>query len=113
AYFFAPEMTGIFVQTTDAGRDKLYRFSLPRPGAPAPATGTPQLLVGDHNSTAFALSRDGRVLVWVRDAADHPAEVWIGDVTATAPVPSRALTHENDGLVGQVAVNPAEDFWFT
>ena len=39
AYFFAPEMTGIFVQTTDAGRDKLFATS--DPGVPPFLPGLP------------------------------------------------------------------------
>jgi dipeptidyl aminopeptidase/acylaminoacyl peptidase len=119
AFFFAPDMASIFVQATDAGRDKLYRFALSRGGAPS--AGPAQLLVGDpadaprsgHNNASFAFSRDGRTLVWLRDATERPAEVWLGDVTAVAPITARALTHENDALVAQLAVNPAEDFWFT
>jgi len=112
AYFFAPDMTAIYVQTTDAGRDKLYRLPLSR-GASAAVAGAPQLLIGDHNNAAFALSHDGRSLVWVRDAADHPAEVWAGDITATAPVAAHAVTHENDAVIAPLALNPVEEFWFT
>jgi dipeptidyl aminopeptidase/acylaminoacyl peptidase len=119
AYFFAPDMSAIFVQTTDAARDKLYRFMLTRAGDATP--GAPQLVIGDpadsprtsHNNVAFALSRDGRTLVWMRDATERPAEVWLADVTAAVPLVARALTHENDALVAQLALNPAEDFWFT
>ena len=119
AFFFAPDMGSIFVQTTDAGRDKLYRFTLTRTGA---ASGAPQVVVGDptnstqssaHNNAAFALSSDGRTVAWLRDATDRPAEVWAADVAATAPLTARAVTHENDALVAQLALNPAEDFWFT
>jgi len=119
AYFFAPDMGAVFVATTDAARDKLYRFTLTRAGDASP--GSPQLVVGDpaatprasHNNVAFALSRDGRTLVWLRDATERPAEVWLADVTAAAPFVERVLTHENDALVAQLALNPAEDFWFT
>jgi dipeptidyl aminopeptidase/acylaminoacyl peptidase len=112
AYFWSPDMHAIYVQTTDAGRDKLYRVNVERAGASLKAS-APQLLVGEHNNMAFALARDGHTLVWTRDATQFPAEVYTGDVTAIAPVRSHALTHENDALVAQLALNPAEDFWFT
>jgi dipeptidyl aminopeptidase/acylaminoacyl peptidase len=52
--------------------------------------------------------------VWLRDAADHPAEVYVGTpATNAGAVAAHQLTHENDALVAQLAVNPAEDFWFT
>jgi dipeptidyl aminopeptidase/acylaminoacyl peptidase len=113
AYLWSPDMSGILVQTTDAGRDKLYRAMFVRGGNGLRVAGTPQLLIGDHNNTAFAISRDGHALVWLRDATQFPAEVYAGDVTATGTANVRALTHENDALVASLAVNPAEDFWFT
>src|SRR5438105_620518 len=109
AYFFAPDGGAIYIQTTDAARDKLYRAALS--GAPLKAS-APTLVVGDHNNMAFALSHDGRTLVWTRDATEHPAEIWTAPVAPAAPFAARALTHENDGLVAQLAINPAEDFWF-
>lgn len=113
AYFWAPDMSAIYVQTTDAGREKLYRVGLSGSSSTTLNGGAPKLLVGDHNNAAFALSRDGRTLVWTRDATEFPAEVYAADVTATAPPAAHAVTHENDPLVAQLSLNPAEDFWFT
>jgi len=113
AYFWAPDMSAIYVQTTDAGREKLYRVSLTSDASGLAASGAPKLLVGDHNNAAFALSHDGRTLVWLRDAAEFPAEVYAADVSAGAPATAHAVTHENDALVSRLALNPAEDFWFT
>jgi dipeptidyl aminopeptidase/acylaminoacyl peptidase len=109
AYFWSPDSKIVYVQTTDAGRDKLYRVDVSGTGEAS----APQLVVGEHNNTAFALSRDGRTIAWVRNATQFPAEVYVADVASTAPLSARALTHENDALVAQLAVNPAEDFWFT
>jgi dipeptidyl aminopeptidase/acylaminoacyl peptidase len=109
AYFWSPDSKIVYVQTTDAGRDKLYRVDVSGTGE----AGAPQLIVGEHNNTAFALSRDGHTIAWVRDATQFPAEVYVADVASSAPLLARALTHENDALVAQLAVNPAEDFWFT
>ena len=112
AYVWSPDMSGILVQTTDAGRDKLFRATFARGGALRVA-GAPQVVVGDHNNTGFSLSRDGHSLVWLRDATEFPAEVYTADLTATGATNVRALSHENDALVSSLAVNPAEDFWFT
>jgi dipeptidyl aminopeptidase/acylaminoacyl peptidase len=105
AYFWSPDSKSIYVQTTDAGRDKLYRADV--------ATAAPQLVVGDHNNSAFALSHDGHTIAWTRNATQFPAEVYVAEVTAGGPFAARALTHENDALVSQLSLNPAEDFWFT
>jgi dipeptidyl aminopeptidase/acylaminoacyl peptidase len=113
AYFWTPDSKAILVQTTDAGRDKLYRTSLERTATGALSASTPQLVVGDHNNTTFTLSRDGRTLAWVRDATEFPAEVYAAELGPNAPAPGHAVTHENDKVVSQLALNGAEDFWFT
>lgn len=115
AYFWAPDASAVYVQTTDAGRDKLYRVKLSPPGsATGPrAVAAPQLLVGEHNNTAFALAGDGRTLVWARDAAQFPTEVYAGEIAPQGALSAHPVSHENDALVAQLALNPVEDYWFT
>jgi dipeptidyl aminopeptidase/acylaminoacyl peptidase len=98
----------IVVGSADHGRDKLFRVTLDVAGN----AGAPAVLTGEHNNTAPSLSRDGRTVAWVRDATERPAEVWLGTLTARGLENAHALTHENDALVAQLALNPAEDFWF-
>ncbi|PYP67186.1 MAG: S9 family peptidase [Gemmatimonadetes bacterium] len=114
AYFFAPDMSALYVNTTDAGREKLYRFALEQgtAGAGLVKPRGPAIVVGDHNNAAFTLSADGRTLAWVRDAADQPAEVYSAAVTPNGQADTHQVTHENDTLVARLAVNPVEDFWF-
>ena len=114
AYFFAPDMSALYVNTTDAGREKLYRFALEQgtAGAGLVKPRGPAIVVGDHNNAAFTLSADGRTLAWVRDAADQPAEVYSAAVTPNGQADTHQVTHENDSLVARLAVNPVEDFWF-
>ena len=114
AYFFAPDMSALYVNTTDAGREKLYRFALEQgtAGAGLVKPRGPTIVVGDHNNAAFTLSADGRTLAWVRDAADQPAEVYSAAVTPNGQADTHQVTHENDSLVARLAVNPVEDFWF-
>ena len=115
AFFWAPDMRAIYIATTDAGRDKLYRFpfEVGTAGSSLLKPTAPQLVVGEHNNTAFAMSRDGRRIVWTRDATEFPAEVYAGDLNASGATTARAVTHENDALVSRLALNGAEDFWFT
>ncbi|GLC24142.1 S9 family peptidase [Roseisolibacter agri] len=107
AYVFAPDMSAAWVTTGDRGRDKLFRVAL-RDGR---AAGAPQLVIGDHNNVAFSFSRDRGTVAWLRDAANRPAEVYVAS-TAGAKVEPRQLTQYNVGLVSQLALAPAEDFWF-
>jgi len=105
-------MSAIYVQTTDAGRDKLYRFAFERgtAGSSLLKPTAPKLVVGDHNNTAFTFSKDGSTIAFTRDATEFPAEVY---AATTSSGTAHAVTHENDALVSQLSVNPAEDFWFT
>jgi dipeptidyl aminopeptidase/acylaminoacyl peptidase len=114
AYFFAPDMSALYVSTTDAGREKLFRFALEQgtAGAGLVKPRGPAVLVGEHNNAAFTLSADGHTLTWVRDAADQPAEVFAATVEPNGRADARQVTHENDALVERLAVNPVEDFWF-
>jgi dipeptidyl aminopeptidase/acylaminoacyl peptidase len=107
AYFFAPDMSAAYVATGDRGRDKLFRVAL----RDARAAGAPQAIVEGGNNVAFSLARDGRALAWLRDATDRPAEVFVGTVEG-GRVAARQLTHTNDAALSELALSPAEDFWF-
>ena len=58
------------------------------------------------------MASDGRTIVWLRDAADRPAEVYAAVLPARGAAQARQLTHLNDALVGRLALNPVEDMWF-
>jgi dipeptidyl aminopeptidase/acylaminoacyl peptidase len=107
AYFFAPDMQTVYVAAQDRGRDKLYRVAL---GAGAAAS--PQPLIADKNNVAFSWSRDGRTVVWQRDAADRPTEVYVARVAGKAWSAPRQVTHETDSRVAQLALRPLEEFWY-
>lgn len=109
SYAFSSSGDAIYIQTTDASREKFYRLA--RTGAGWSTM--PQLVVGTMNNTSPSISRDGKTIVWVRDAVDHPAEVYaatLGSAAAAAGV--RQLSQENDALIAQLKLMPAEDFWF-
>jgi len=97
------------VAAQDRGRDKLYRVSL---GAGAAAAASPQPLIADKNNVAFSWSRDGRTVVWQRDAADRPTEVYVARLTGKAWSAPRQVTHETDSRVAQLALRPLEEFWY-
>jgi dipeptidyl aminopeptidase/acylaminoacyl peptidase len=113
AYMWSPDMSAIYIQTTELGRDKIFRIPIERGHGNSIRATAPKLFVGGRNNLAFSLSRDGRTAVWLRDAADAPAEVYAADVTAMTPATPRVVTHENDRLISQLALNPVEEFTFT
>jgi dipeptidyl aminopeptidase/acylaminoacyl peptidase len=107
-YQFAPDGRAVYVQTTDAGRDKVYRFAIDARGG----AGRPDLVVSGSNNTALSMASDGRTIAWLRDAADRPAEVYTAVLPPRGAAQARQLTHLNDALVARLAVNPVEDMWF-
>ena len=108
-YTFAPDGKAVYVSTTDAGRDKLYRVTL---GADGVATGAPALVTGESNNLGFSFSRDAKAVVWMRDATNRPPEVYAASLDGARATDTHQATHVNDSLVAQLALNPAEDFWF-
>lgn len=109
SYVFAPDGRAVYVTTIDQGRDKLYHASL---GATGVATSAPSLVIGEGNNAAFSFSRDRRTIAWVRDATERPAEVFVATLDAARARDVRQLTHLNDALVAELALHPAEEFWF-
>ncbi|HEY0529415.1 MAG TPA: S9 family peptidase [Gemmatimonadaceae bacterium] len=107
SYAFSPSGDAIYLTTVDASRTKFYRIS--RRGA---GWSQPQLLTSGANNFALSVSRDGRTIAWLQDAAERPAEVMVASVGAAGLTAPRRLTHENDPLLARLKLNPAEDFWF-
>jgi dipeptidyl aminopeptidase/acylaminoacyl peptidase len=104
SYLFTPDGQSLVVGTVDRGRTKLY-------GVPVTG-GTPTLLVSDHNNTDATLAHNGTTLVWLRDAADRPGEVYAGSLEAHGVIEERQVSHVNDALVARLKLYPVEDFWF-
>ena len=98
----------IYISAADASRNKLFRLTHGKSGWSA----TPQLVVGTMNNTSATLSRDGHSIAWIRDATDHPAEVYVAALSSKGAAGVRQLSHENDALISHLALNVAEDFWF-
>jgi dipeptidyl aminopeptidase/acylaminoacyl peptidase len=112
-YFFSPDSRTVYIGTGDQGRDKLFRLQLDAAGR---ALATPTVFISGNNNTSFSRSADGRTLVWMQDAIHRPGEVFVRIETGTGRnVQTRVVqvTHENDAHLTQLALNPAEDFWFS
>jgi hypothetical protein len=71
SYFFSSSGDAIYIVTTDASREKIYRLT-----RNAGWGTTPQLIVGTMNNASPVLSSDGNTMVWLRDAVDHPVSLY-------------------------------------
>lgn len=109
-YAFSADSRTIFIGTGDHGRDKYFRVPIEANGMAA--TQRPEVIIATNNNTSLDVGRDRRTFVWVRDAAHYPPEVMIAVTGEDGRLTERRLTHENDALLAQLDLRPAEDFWF-
>lgn len=114
-FMFTPDNRALLVEAQDEGRTAIWRLAITEDGQ---LDGNPERLVRTNNSTqstlAYQLGADGALtLVWVRDAMHRPPEVWTGRYAAAGVRGQRALTRENDGLLAQLDLPPAQDVAFT
>jgi dipeptidyl aminopeptidase/acylaminoacyl peptidase len=108
AYTFSPSGDAIYITTVDASRTKFYRLARSGSGWPS----GPQLLTSGGNNAGLSVSGDGKTVVWLQDATERPAEVFVAAVGAGGFSGVRRLTHENDPLLAQLKLNPIQDYWF-
>jgi dipeptidyl aminopeptidase/acylaminoacyl peptidase len=108
SYAFSPTGDAIYLTTVDASRTKFYRILRGASGW----SGNPQLLTNGGNNFSPSISATGKSIAWLQDATERPAEVYVGALNGRGLTDVRRLTHENDPLLAQLKLNPAEDFWF-
>jgi dipeptidyl aminopeptidase/acylaminoacyl peptidase len=114
-YTFTPLSRALLVEAQDEGRTALWQLAIGEDGL---LEGNPERLMRTHNSTqhslGYQLGTDGALtLAWVRDAMHRPPEVWTGRYVSGAVRTPRALTRENDALLGAFELSPAQDVEFT
>ncbi len=73
------------------------------------ATLTITELIKDHTNSSLTVSADGRQLFFKRQSITNPDDIFCLDVNTKQ---IRQITRVNQPLLEQLAMNPAEDFWF-
>jgi dipeptidyl aminopeptidase/acylaminoacyl peptidase len=69
-----------------------------------------QVTSGERQLRGFTVSKDGRTLAYTASDVTHGTELYVAPLARGA---ERRLTAFNDSLFKQVAVIPADTFWFT
>jgi dipeptidyl aminopeptidase/acylaminoacyl peptidase len=72
-----------------------------------------QVTQGERQLRGFTLSRDGRTMAYTASDVTHPTELYAVPLAASGAGAERRLTSFNDSLLGQVALTPADTFWYT
>lgn len=67
-----------------------------------------KLASGGHHGT-LRISNDGKTLVYTRENANQPDEVYATDLGSGAV---RRLSRVNDALLAELEMNPIEEFWY-
>ncbi len=114
-FYFTPDNRSLIVETQDEGRSAIWRLSLNMDGT---LDGSPDRLVRTNNSSqsslAYQQGNDGAfTLVWIREAMHRPPDVWTGRLSSAGVRNPRQLTRENEGLLAQLDLRPAQDIEFT
>jgi dipeptidyl aminopeptidase/acylaminoacyl peptidase len=100
---WSPDSKFIYFTSEDKGEIPIYRLEAGKAGLPR------ELARGANDE--LALTPDGKTLVFTRMSAHAPNEVYKADVADSLnPV---QVTHLNDAVLSQVAMQPVESFWFT
>jgi dipeptidyl aminopeptidase/acylaminoacyl peptidase len=107
-YAFGPRGRTLWVGTIDFGREKLFRSALGEGGA----WSMPEPVIAAQNNVAFSFSDDGQTVAWVRDAANHPGQVWAASLDGHGASDLRAVTHENDALLATLKLYGLAEFRF-
>ena len=95
SYAWCPDSRCLYAVVEERGRDNIYRIEIPSFRRTRTVTG--------GVNTGVQVAGDGRTLVYLHQSNTQPSEVWSS---------GRALTHQTDSAVGQLDLNPLEEFGF-
>jgi dipeptidyl aminopeptidase/acylaminoacyl peptidase len=114
SYAWTPDSNSIYLTSEHHGGAPVYQLDLHR-AMSAPAKGTAagskaiQEVAGGVNDEV-SITPDGKTLVFTQLSARAPAEVYKLAVGSKQAV---QLSHMNDAVLANIAMQPVESFWFS
>ena len=101
AIAWAPDSKAIYFHAEDKAQEPVYTI---------PATGgTPRAILKDGYYPEYALSDDGKTLVFSRSSQTAPAELFASAADGSA---ARQLTRHNEKKLAALDLSAAEHFWY-
>ncbi len=104
--FWAPDGRTLYFAAETRGN--VHLFAVPTAGG-----AVRQVTAGERQLGGFALSRDGRTLVYTASDVTLPPELYVAPLATGGARKDRRLTSFNDSLVAELVTIPADTFWFT
>jgi dipeptidyl aminopeptidase/acylaminoacyl peptidase len=101
AFSWAPSARFILFSAQDRGRVSLFKVSVP--------SGVVTKLVAAGTNSDPLLSRDGTQLVFLRQTASRPTELFVADSSGSN---ARQLSHVNDAALAGIQMGALEEFEF-
>jgi dipeptidyl aminopeptidase/acylaminoacyl peptidase len=98
---WSPDSKSVFFDAAEKGRTAVFRLTL--------ASRKIEKVLEGHTVSSLSVSPDGRSLVFLKQSANRPNDVWSLDLASKRLA---WLTDVNGALLAGLAMNPVEDFWF-
>lgn len=102
SYEWTPDSKSLYFNAQDQGREPIYRVD-------AAAGSQPRMIVKDVYASEFAVSGDGKSLVYAASTIAVPAELFS---VAADGAGTKQITRHNSELLAKLDMNAAEHFWF-
>ena len=102
SFAWSADSKNIYFLAQDEVDQSLFKVAL--------AGGAPVRMTSGSFNSGFAVSNDGKTIVVARQSVQSPVELFQIDAKGKT---LKQLTHINDALLQQLALQPAETFWFT
>jgi dipeptidyl aminopeptidase/acylaminoacyl peptidase len=102
SFAWGPDSNTIYFATEEKSEMPVFSIA-------ASAGSSPKPVLADGFNGQIAVSNDGRALIFTRTSLTMPAEIFMADADGRNV---RQITHQNDALLAQLDLSPAEPFWF-
>lgn len=101
-YSWSPDSRTLYFLAGDGINHSIFRVAV--------SSGLPVRITSGTYNSGLAVSSDGKTFVVAQQAVDRPVDLFVLDAKGK---PLRRLTNVNEELLKQLALQPAEPFWFS
>jgi dipeptidyl aminopeptidase/acylaminoacyl peptidase len=100
---WAPDSASIYFTASVGGENPIFQVML--------GSGAIRQVLTDRTIDSFAISRNGRHIVYARRSVGEPVELYAFDLASGKTSSPQRLSHFNDDVANEVDIRPAEKMW--